>query len=69
MKLLDIFLTLLFFSLLTFVGVLDWGWVTIAAATLIVVMVPLLFKGLITLYFIAVILVNRLRRSKRKETR
>ena len=67
--LLQIVITLLLIGLLHVTGVVDWGWVTIAVATLFVVIAPWVIKELMTLYFIAVILVNRFRNAKRKDTK
>ena len=67
--LLQIVITLLLIGLLHVTGVVDWGWVTIAVATLFVVIAPWVIKELMTLYFIAEILFNRFRNSKRKDTK
>ena len=69
MELLEIVIALLGFGLLHVTGLLDWSWGTIAVVVLIAVMLPSVVKWSFTLYFIAVILVNRRRRSKRKETK
>ena len=67
--LLQIVITLLLIGLLHVTGVVDWGWVTIAVATLFAVITPWVIKELMTLYFIAEILFNRFRNSKRKDTK